>query len=219
MSIIKRMSTGLFAQIDQIVGDIENHDALIKAAIGDQRRKIAGAKVQLNKIQSSVRKADEQIRELQLKEQRWSERALKEASANETQAMACLQRRQLVREQIEKVKSARDSYHQTAEKMKGDIARCDQELKSMTQKHEIMRARQSSADALNVISEVNGTNIDALETSFDRWEIKISQHEINVDSYDSVDVLDQSYINAENEEQLRSELAELLEQENSHEQS
>lgn len=213
MSIIKRMSTSLFARVDEMVGEIENHDALIKAAITEQRKKIAAAKVQLKRLQSSEQKVSEQIAELKAKEQRWSDRAIKEAEDNEQQALACLQRRQLVREKIVKLIATRDNYQQTAAKMTSDIARCDQELAAMSQKHELMRARQSSADALNVINEVNGSSIDELETSFERWETRITQGELNVDSYELTDSLEESYLDQESNEALRTELNELLKQE------
>ena len=53
MSIIKRISTSVMATIDELVGEIENHDALIKAAIDEQKKKIATAKVQLGKIRAN----------------------------------------------------------------------------------------------------------------------------------------------------------------------
>jgi phage shock protein A len=39
MSIFKRTFTSLYASIDQMVGEIENHDALIDAAIKEQKKK------------------------------------------------------------------------------------------------------------------------------------------------------------------------------------
>jgi len=214
MSIIKRLSTSLFASVDQMVGEIENHDALIKAAITEQKRKIAAARIQLNKIKSSEEKVTQQIEVLKCNDQRWTERAVTEASNNEAQALTCLQRRKAIREQIEKLTTARNSYQQTSIKMSGDINRCEQELKTMSQKHELLRARQTSSDALNVINEVSGSNIDNLETSFERWEIKIAQGEFNIDDYDTPDQIEQEYISQENEQQLRDELAELMNTEN-----
>ncbi len=216
MSIIKRISTSLYSQIDGIVGEIENHDALIKAAITEQRKKLAAAKVQLSKIQRSEKSTARQLAELKQKEKSWAERAITTSDKNETQALACLQRRQSVRDQITKCNDALLAYQQTASKMSADIARCEQELKAMSQKHELMRARQSSVEAQNIFNEVSDSSIDELETSFNRWELKLAQGEIDVEGFDSTDTLEQEYISQENEQQLRAELADLLDKENNY---
>ena len=49
MSIFKRLSATLVTSIDRVVGEIENHDAVIQASINDIRKKVAEAKVRLGK--------------------------------------------------------------------------------------------------------------------------------------------------------------------------
>ncbi len=213
MSLIKRLSTTLFSRIDQVVGEIENHDALIKAAIAEQRKKIAAAKIQLSRIDSHEKRMRDQAEQLQQDEERWAQRAVKEAQQDEAKALQCMQRRQQARAQMEKSKHAEQEYQQTAEKMKLDIARCEDELKAMSQKHELLRARQSSADALSVVNQAGESSFEELESSFDRWEIKIAQNEMNVESYDNIDVFEQAYVIEVNEASLRVELQELMNKE------
>ena len=53
-----------FASIDKMVGEIENHDALIKAAINGQQKKLAAARMQLTKLRNAERRpalADEPV--------------------------------------------------------------------------------------------------------------------------------------------------------------
>lgn len=45
MSLFKRLSATLVSRIDQVVGEIENHDAVIQVALNDMRKKIAEARV------------------------------------------------------------------------------------------------------------------------------------------------------------------------------
>lgn len=213
MSILRRMYTTVFAQVDQMVGEIENHDALIKAALADQRKKIAAARVQLARLQASEQRVSRQIEELEQKDKNWTRRAADEAEQDEEQALICLQRRQRVREQIGRLSDNRDTYRQAARKMSADIARCDEQLSSLGQKHELLKARQSGADALNVINDVSGSSIDELETSFDRWEVRIAQGEFGADSFEPVDSLEEEYLGHENEEALRAELSKLLKEE------
>ena len=210
MSIFKRISTTLYSQLDEMVGEIENHDALIKAAITEQKKKLASAKVQLGRIQANETKVGKQIDELKANEQRWAERAVKAAEHDEQQALSCLHRRQQVQTQIKQLKDARQAYQQTASRMSTDIAQCEQELKSMHQKHELMQARQSSVEARNIFSETGGTSLDDLEASFNRWEVKLAQGEINLDNFEPIDQLEATYIEQENEDELRQELEKLM---------
>ena len=216
MSFIRRLSTTLFARIDQVVGEIENHEALIQAAIVEQRKKIAAAKVQLSRIQANAGRVAQQIEHLEQEENNWASRALGEAAKDESRALACMQRRQQVREQIGRLQQGKQEYQQAADKMLRDITHCEQVLGSMSQKHEIMRARQSSADALNVINQLGDTPVDELDSNFDRWETRIAQQEILVDSLDSVDQFEQQYRVEENAQVLREQLQQLIAEEQQH---
>ncbi len=217
MGIIKRVSTTLFSRIDQVVGEIENHDALIKAAIDGQRKRIAAAKVQLGRVRGNEKRLRDQIAQASINEKKWAKRAIEAAKSDEKKALECMQRRQTAQAQIEKLKIMAGEYYCTSEKMAADIYRCEEELKAMIQKHEIMRARQTSAEALNVISQVGESRIEALDSSFERWEIKIAQNEMTVGTLDDLDLLEQEYISEENKQDLRLELDALLEMENNNE--
>lgn len=210
MALFKRTFTSLYTKIDQLVGEIENHDALIQAAITEQKQKIAAAKVQLRRLQDNDKRLQEKATQYTLDESRWASRAVREAGTNEAQALACLQRRQKLRLQLEKITAMQKEYHQSSAQMKSNIARCEQELESMVQKHEIMRARQSTADAMHVVNRAGAADLNDISTCFDRWEIRISQGEMLNDCAEEFDELEQEYLSAENEQELRHELAELL---------
>ena len=217
MTILKRISTSLFSTIDQVVGEIENHDALIRAAIDEQRKKIAAAKVQLNRVRNNEKRLRDQIAEYSINEKRWGQRAVKEAKTDESKALECMQRRQAAQAQIEKLKIMAGEYYCTSQKMAADIQRCEEELNAMQQKHEIMRARQTSADALNVVTRAGEACIEDLDRSFERWEVKIAQSEMHVGALNEIDLLEQEYLTEENAQNLKMELAALIEKESDNE--
>ena len=213
MSIFKRTFTSLYASIDQMVGEIENHDALIDAAIKEQKKKIAAARVQLRRVEASEKRIDDQLAQLCINAKLWTQRAAVEAKdqANEQQALMCLQRRQKVQQKIEKLQLMKDEYRHSTDRMQQDISQCEQDLTAMTQKHQMMRARQSTSDAMQIVERDSGIGLETIENSFDRWEVKISQSELTVDRLDNgVDFIEQEYLQEENEQQLRFELAQLL---------
>lgn len=216
MSIVKRITTTLFARIDQVVGELENHDALINAAITEQRKKIAAAKVQLAKIRGNEQELRRQTAQLKLHEKRWGQRAIQEAEKDETRALACMQRKIATQAEITKLEKMQQEYLHTSEKMSVDISRCEDDLKNMMQKQDLMRARQTSVDAMNVINQMGNGNFDNLQHSFERWETRITHSEMLAGSLDESDPLEHEYLNAENEQNLRLELQLLLAQEKKH---
>jgi len=212
MSLLKRTFTSLYAKVDQMVGEIENHDALIQAAIREQKKKIATAKVQLRRIEAAEKDIRERIAQANIDRRQWESRAVKEAGDNEPQALQCLQRRKEVQARSEQLNTMLQEYQTSSGQMKANIHRCEQDLNEMNQKHQILRARQSTAEAMSLIDGQESYPATDISDSFDRWEIKISQSEHFVDIADNTDALEQAYIDEENEQDLRSELAELLKQ-------
>ncbi len=210
MTLLKRTFTSLTAKIDQLVGEIENHDALIQAAIKEQKKKIAAAKVQLRRLQDSEHRLREQVAQLKINERQWTDRAAKEANDDEAKALNCLQRRQKIRLQLDKLLVMSREYQQSTAKMKINITQCEEDLASMMQKHQMLRARQCTAEAMQIIDREGNANLDDVEASFDRWEIKIAQGEYLLDRFDEGDELEQEYLGEENELELRAQLADLL---------
>ncbi len=211
MSIVKRMYTTVIAGVDQLVGEIENHDAAIAATIQDQNKKIAAAKVQLNRLQTNEKRCQEKLAEFSKEEQRWSQRALAETERNqENIALQCLQRRKLVRVEIVRLQQSQQQYQQTIRKISNDIQRCEQTLNNLKQKHELMRARQTSADAINNTGELSESTIQNMEQSFDRWEVQIAQHETEMDLPDTIDNFEQAYLDQEQLDDLQAELKKLI---------
>lgn len=212
MSLLKRTFTSLYAKVDQMVGEIENHDALIQAAIREQKKKLATAKVQLRRIESAEKDVRAKIAQANLDARRWQERALKEAQDNESQALLCLQRRQEVQTRSDQLSEMLQEYQVSSGQIKVNINHCEKDLNEMNQKHQILRARQSTAEAMTLIDHQENAYSSDVAESFDRWEIKIAQSEHFVDVSGPGDELEQAYLDEENEQTLRAELAELLKQ-------
>lgn len=210
MSIIKRLSTTLFSHIDQVVGGIENHDALAEAAIIEQRKKIAAARVQLERVQSNEQRLRKQVEQLMKEAARWESRAIQAAAEDESRAIACIQRRNHITEQVGRLQATRDEYTSTATRMGSDICRAERELGVLSQKHTLLRARQASNAALGTTARIGTPNLDELETTFDHWEQRIAQEEILNGSSEPLDALEQHYRSEEESAALRAELEALM---------
>lgn len=209
MSIIKRTFTTVYSKLDNMVGEIENHEALIRAAIDEQRKKIAKARVQMARLQNHEITSSKQLAKLRFDEKQWGNRAVQEAENNEDLALQCMQRRKAQQEAITKLDEGISEYQLAITTMKTDISRSEEELVSISQKHQLMKAREASAEALSVVSDVGGSRLDNLADSFDRWEIKLG-HTAQSELLEPVDDLEARYLSKESEQQLRVELDLLL---------
>ena len=209
MSVIKRLSATLVSNIDRVVGEIENNDAVIQATLSEMRRKVATAKVRLAQVHRQEANLDRQIRQRRKDEQLWGARALEVASTDEAKALECVRRRLQCRRQAEKLEQGQQHYQLTAEKLARGVEEGEERLAGMGQKHTLMRARQSTAEALHAANQAGDDSLQQVEDSFDRWEVKILQEEMTMDSDDMLDPLDREFTHSENEQLLRDELAAL----------
>ena len=209
MSVIKRLSATLVSNIDRVVGEIENNDAVIQATLSEMRRKVATAKVRLAQVHRQEANLDRQIRQRRKDEQLWGARALEVASTDEAKALECVRRRLQCRRQAEKLEQGQQHYQLTAEKLARGVEEGEERLAEMGQKHTLMRARQSTAEALHAAHQAGDDSLQQVEDSFDRWEVKILQEEMTMDSDDMLDPLDREFTHSENEQLLRDELAAL----------
>ena len=221
MSIIKRLSTTLVSSIDNLVADIENHDAVIQASLADMRKKITTATIRLNQIQRDERQLQERINTLQDQADKWRQRAIDTGTADanghadETKAMACLVQRKNCLQQITQLEQERQQYQQVAHTLAQDIASSQQQLNDLSHKHRLLRARQSSAEAMQLGNQSipqQGT----LNDTFERWEIRIAQETTTLPVPSLIDPLETEFVKAEHAHALKAELAALLNGENHH---
>ncbi|MDY6798369.1 MAG: PspA/IM30 family protein [Pseudomonadota bacterium] len=213
MSIFKRLSTTLVSRIDQVVGEIENHDAVVQATLDDMRKKVAEARVRLGHVQREEQRLQEQIREQQENAERWRKRAVETAKDDEAKALECLSRRKHCQIQAEKLQQSLGQYRQASEKLSTDIASTEQRLAEVKQKLTLMRARQSTSSALKASVETQNDAAQLLENTFDRWEINISQTEMMIDDNPVVDPIEREFVMREQQDELREELDALLNKE------
>ena len=213
MSIFKRLSATLVSRVDQVVGEIENHDAVIQATLNDMRKKVAEAKVRLGQVHREKERLQQQGQELQENSQLWRQRAIDCSDTDEDKALECVSRSRFCEQKEAKLQQTVDQYTQTAEKLGRDIESSEQRLEEMKQKLTSMRARQSTNSAITATSGMSHDVESQLDETFDRWEINISQAEMIVDQHEPTDSLERDFQMKEKEEDLRKELSMLLEKE------
>lgn len=216
MSIFKRISATVASSIDHMVGEIENHEAVVQASLEDMQKKIATAKVRLSSLNRDKQSLEKKLGEIQAKAKTWKARAVQTANEDEDKALQCLSRAKQCEQQAETMKQSLQQYDVASHKLTSDIEQSEIKLSEMRQKHTIMRARQSTSSALNATNRSCEDNTQKLlDSTFDRWEVNIVESELaNDDSLASMDnfadSLEQDFIKQENKTELAMELQALL---------
>ncbi len=211
MSVFFRWTTGFASRIDSMVRQIENHDALVSAAIRDAKEARARATVQVKRVREDGRRMQRRRSELEEAERLWRERAVRVAGDDEDRALECLRRaKRAAREHADLSDQAEE--HGRIEKQLGrDIARIDGRIEELVQQRNLLRTRQSRAEALSAAQEDDGRRLSEVDDILERWEIKVSRNETDVDcALDDRDDLELELGAAEERESLRGELDELL---------
>ena len=90
MSLIRRISTSITSSVDRAVSKVENHDAIIDAALRDTQQAAARSRVRLERVRKDGRNLKSRHADLQLAVSRWTERAKSIAADDESKALGGL---------------------------------------------------------------------------------------------------------------------------------
>ncbi|MCU7843240.1 MAG: PspA/IM30 family protein [Candidatus Thiodiazotropha sp. (ex Monitilora ramsayi)] len=210
MSFLKRLSVSVRSQLDEAVSRIENHDAVIDAALQESRDAIARLKLQQSRMSKKTQSIDAQIDKLQTDEQSWVRRAKMLAKGDEAQALACLDRRDRCVEQIKQLQAQREQCTELEFRLANNLTQLEQKLIDDEQRLQEFRGRDLSAKAEHAIEEIRGSGSGSLEQAFDRWELDITRKELRQDAADpasiGIDSLEERF---QREERLEAQKAEL----------
>lgn len=210
MNIFARITATLTGKLDEMVSHVENHDAVVAVALKDTCAAAAKAKVRLERVHRDGEAMHKRLQEAMRMERLWENRAKETAAKDEQKALACIARRNQCREQAAQIQTALARHEELEIKIRENVQRMEQRLRDITQQQNLMRSRQSTADALRIISKIEGATDYGIEDTFDRWEMLITETEYSVGQMPDTDALDMSFVKDENTAQLQAELAELL---------
>jgi len=217
MSLLKRLSTTVTARLDQAVSHIENHDAVAESVIRQIRREVATAKVRLVHVNNEGATLRRKLNELITNEQQWKTRACKSAATDEAKALECVRRAQQCQQQVKHFQQTLTQHNQLEQRLSSDIHDAERRLEQLSRQRTSMRTRQSAAQSINGIQRIDDMTAGQLDDVFERWEVSLTESELNAGTYDGGkgigilgDDLEQTFINEEEEIQLRNALDALI---------
>ena len=178
MSLIRRISTSISSSVDRAVSKVENHDAIINAALRDTQQAAARSRVRLERVRKDGHNLKERHANLQQAVSRWTERAKSIAADDEAKALECLRRRKDSEHQLRNLEISIAKHEELEARVSEQVTKIEARIGEVAQQRNMMRSRQSVADAMRTINNIEGVSYGEIEDTFDRWEINLGETEV-----------------------------------------
>lgn len=206
MSLIRRISATLTSSVDRAVSKVENHDAIVNAALRDTQKAAARSRVRLERVRKDGHALKNRYQSLQLAQSRWTERARSIATSDESKALECLRRRKQCESQLRNLKDSIEKHEELESRIAEQVKKIEARIGEVANQRNMMRSRQSVVEAMRAIHNIEGVSYGDVEDTFDRWEINLGETEILLGADTSSDPLDSQFLAEEDMEELRAEL-------------
>jgi phage shock protein A len=213
MSRFKRWTVGVFSQLDNVVSKIENHDGLVSVSIRDAQAARARARVQMQRVHRDGERLSHQIARARDAETQWRERARRVGREDEARAVDCLGRSRRAASQCKDLENQLVEHERAEAKLRSEVDAIDQRIAELTRNRNLLRTRQSRAEALNAVDQGGWGMAGDVDEILERWEINVTTAEAVCDTavFDADD-LEEGFLEEEEQEELRSELRDLLDE-------
>jgi phage shock protein A len=210
MSLIRRISTSITSSVDRAVSKVENHDAIVNAALRETQQAAARSRVRLERVRKDGHSLKTRHANLKQAAGRWTERARSIANQDESKALECLRRRKDCELQMQNLEESIAKHDELEARVSEQVKKIEARIGEVAQQRNMMRSRQSVADAMRTINNIEGVSYGDIEDTFDRWEINLGETEILMGATSSVDPLESAFLAEEDTAELRAELDDLL---------
>lgn len=210
MNIIKRWTAGVTSRVDWMVSQVENQEALVNSALRDARQSAARAKVQLGRVQQDGKQLRQRIQNEELAVTTWRDRAIQTGKNDEKKAIECLRRSKHSEQLAEQLKQRLAEHDQVERQLGKDVRNMEEQLQALSEKRNLMRTRQSRAEAVKTIqgnADMVSTDLDDI---FERWETRVTEKELAGACSLQVDSLEEDFVSQEEEGALLDELKDLI---------
>lgn len=210
MNLIRRISTSITSSVDRAVSKVENHDAIINVALRDTQQAAARSRVRLERVRKDGHNLRTRRANLEQAVVRWTERAKGIAADDEAKALECLRRRKDCEAQLANLNESIEKHDELEARVSEQLKKIEARVREVSQQRNMMRSRQSVADAMRTINNIEGVSYGDIEDTFDRWEINLGETEVLLGSMTTRDPLESEFLAEEDTAGLRAELEELL---------
>lgn len=115
-----------------------------------------------------------------------------------------------IEKQIAELETSERQHAGVERQLSQDLVLIDERLKELRQQRNLMRTRQSRAEALKAIRSSESNALSEIDEIFERWEARVSEYEMQgAAGQEPEDELEAQYLSQEEEQSLKKALEEL----------
>lgn len=205
MKTLKRITSGIFARFERVVGELENHDALALAAITEAEQLAAKAKAQLWQVKRDGATMQKKLDDLSQQAALWEDRARRSRSVDEERALECVRRWKRYMEQRGRIDEQLRSHRKLEKQLEVELSTVEEKIASLRQQRNMMRTRESRAEAFRITQGVESSFASDIDNIFERWESRLivaEQGRAEMNSFTD-DSFEDSFTSEEEKRELR----------------
>lgn len=203
---MKQWTMSVTSWVDGVLAQVENHEAAVSAAIGRVRQSTARARVQLKRVERDQQCLRDRLAQEERAVEVWRRRA--KSAEDEEVALECMRRFKASERRLLQLRQRLAEHERSHKELSEGIRVLNARLCELSERKNLMRTRQSRAEAVHGMASTNGPIVD-LEDVFDRWETRVGEIEIAADCADPVDSFEADFDAVDESSDLRLELEEL----------
>lgn len=214
MNLLKRIAVTVHSGIERSVSSMENHQALVDAALKESRDVLVSAKVRLSKLETDIENQQNRITELAKEIELWGDRAAACAVAERERALSCLRRKKSREQDLEMAKAQLAKQKIFSQRAHKSINETANRVNVLHHQRNQMRSRQTIAEAGKKVATLDDRFFHGVDVVLENWEIKVSQTEAWCEDqcFAGSDELEESFLLSEEREALEHELDQLTRQ-------
>jgi len=177
MQTLKRFTTSLIARVDRTLATIDDHAAIVDAAIRETGKAAAKAQFKLNKLRANTTQLSQQIDSLKVESERWETRALSVADSNREEAIQCISERKKYTNSIASLSQQLNQQQQIENQVAQTVQQLTDKVAGLKSKRSQFASREAAAQAQNLIQNLEGDFQLDLGETLERWEEAIYETE------------------------------------------
>jgi phage shock protein A len=194
-----------------MVSQVENHDAIVGAAITEVVNAEAKARVRFAMLKRDTEKLRAREQTASQAIVTWRERALQARTTDEHKALECVRRLKRAEAEHKTLVEQVAAQAEIETQLESDLRLIATRLDDLRRRKNTLRTRDSRAEALRASQLDDSGMLGELDDVLERWEIRVTAAEVHTDrSTGPTDPLEAEFLAAEDENALRLALAELV---------
>ncbi|MBN1671130.1 MAG: hypothetical protein JXR37_08870 [Kiritimatiellae bacterium] len=204
MRLFTRLKATVTTGFDSLISRVENHEALVAAAIGETKAAAGKVRVRLQRVRRDTETMRKRIAELEREEEAWRRRAVEAPQDQDERGLECVRRRRRARREREHLAREVDSHVALERQLTADLRKVDERIAQLQRRKNTLSAREYRTRAVRAGELDTRGIVDDIDEILDRWEAKLTEKEPGTCC--DRDAFEAEYVREEEDAELRREL-------------